>query len=144
MKMINNIKKKIGVMTLIISLLLNAVPIEAKSVIKPTILKPNTVYYYDLDQDGKKEKIYYKFLQAPIDWYELYSVRLYINDKLAYDSNENTKYGSDNYPYTCDNSGVGFTGFETYKIMDLNTKDKALDLLLTMSGESLGQVYQAF
>ena len=136
--MINSIKQKIGVIILIISILASAIPIEAKSLVKVKELEPNIVYYYDLDKDGKKEKIYYVI--SPVEtekYYDSYIVKLYINDKLSYNSIQDNAY-------TVDSSGKGFSRYSPYKIMDLNTKDKSLDLLLSMLGENTFQDYQAF
>lgn len=98
--------------------------IQAKSAIKTKVLKVNKVYYYDLDMDGKKEKIKYTAKPGAND---NVTVALYINGSKKYTK----KFKEEGY-------------LASYTIADLNTKDKYLDLFLQVTGSSDYLTYAAF
>lgn len=73
-------KSKMGVIML--SMVLTASTVFSGNVsaaVKSTVkeLKPNKVYSYDVNQDGKKDKVKYTFHEKDS------AIRIYINDKLA-------------------------------------------------------------
>jgi hypothetical protein len=78
-------------------------------------LKAGTVYHYDLDGDGKTEKIQYKVTEN--DDAFIGSIKLYVNDKLLLSKKEH-----------------GF--YYKMQICDLDTNDSYLDLYITMIEES--------
>lgn len=76
-------------------------------------LKAGQSYYFDLDQDGKKETIQFKKKRINDDEKEM---SLYVNKKIVYKAKE---YGD----WNC-------------YVMDINKKDKHLDLMFLATGNS--------
>ena len=71
------------------------------------LLEKDKVYYYDLDGDGTKEKIYYQTHVSAKDNEFFDSVSLFINDKNVY-----TKKLTDVWA--------------SYKVIDFDTSDKTI------------------
>lgn len=87
-------------------------------------LKGDTIYYYDLNGDGNKEKIQYKYTTND-DEYTV-RIKLYINDKLYMNRQDH-----------------GFA--YTIRLCDLNKKDNYLDLYgyATMESDCIGYSFFA-
>lgn len=90
--------------------------VYGKSVIETKVLKANKTYTYDLDHDGKKEKLKYILKANGNGGYR--GVIISINGKNLYKKFKNA------------NQAITLT------IADLDRKDKALDLMLNMESES--------
>lgn len=80
-------------------------------------LKPDTVYEYDLNDDGTKDEIQYKVAATETDGDDKVKLELYINDKLC---------------MTRENHGFCYY----VKLCDLNKSDKHMDLYIYSTEES--------
>jgi len=103
--------------TLLLLSLISITEIKAKSQFKAKVLKPNKIYKYDLDGDGKKEKIEVKKKFNKTDP-STGQIRLLINGKLAHKQSLNPDVDGQ------------------YTILDLKSSDKFLDLFLITTGSS--------
>jgi hypothetical protein len=88
-----------------------------------TNLEKEKAYYYDLDGDGKADKIMYQYTGNDNDYNV--SWKLYINDKLCISKKTNG--------FCCN-----------VQICDLDTSDSYLDLFITTRGDSDGILYSSF
>ena len=89
------------------------------------LLEKDKVYYYDLDGDGTKEKIYYQTHVSAKDNKFFDSVSLFINDKNVY-----TKKLTDVWA--------------SYKVIDFDTSDKTIELNFQVGSYSYTLDYSSF
>lgn len=89
------------------------------------LLEKDKVYYYDLDGDGTKEKIYYQTHVSAKDNEFFDSVSLFINDKNVY-----TKKLTDVWA--------------SYKVIDFDTSDKTIELNFQIGSYSYTLDYSSF
>ena len=88
-------------------------------------MEKDKVYYYDLDGDGTKEKIYYQTHVSAKDNEFFDSVSLFINDKNVY-----TKKLTDVWA--------------SYKVIDFDTSDKTIELNFQVGSYSYTLDYSSF
>lgn len=100
--------------------------VQEKTVMQTKALSENEMYYYDLDIDGKNEKIEYRLFGNGNDGQEKQEIVLYINDEEAY------RYKMGNGLY------AGYT------IADIDAGDGYLDLFLMVTSDSYCLEYAAF
>lgn len=100
--------------------------VQEKSTIKTKVLSQNKVYSYDLDKDGKKEKIKYIIKKNDNSLQEKIEVILYINEKERY------------------RKKVEYALNAQYTIADIDKMDGYLDLFLIVTSDSYCLEYAAF
>lgn len=99
--------------------------VQEKSTIKTKVLSQDKVYSYDLDNDGKKEKIKYTIRKNDI-MQEKMEIVLYINNKEVY------------------RKKMAYALTAQYTIADINKIDGYLDLFLMVTSDSYCLEYAAF
>lgn len=97
--------------------------VQAKSTIKTKLLSEDEIYFYDLDNDGKEEKIKYSVI---IDNNNRMEILLYINDKEIYKKK------------------MDYALHAQYTIADIDKTDGYLDLFLMVTSDSYSLEYSAF
>lgn len=121
--------KKYVIYFVVATLMIQSTLVFGKENKKATLLQPETVYYYDLNFDGKTEKIYYTLEGR--EWGEGFAeynaITVYINDQVKFrkDFEFNGAFG----------------GEINYYIMDLNKSDKKLDFFLSVLDTQFSTLY---
>lgn len=125
--------KKYVIYFVVATLMIQSTLVFGKENKKATLLQPETVYYYDLNFDGKTEKIYYTLegMDNGYGFVEYNGITVYINDQV--------KFRKDFEFFDA------FGGNINYYIMDLNKNDRKLDFFLSVTDSRFSTlVYSAF